>query len=523
MNPKFTLPATLPYTHQLNHLLNSLAGKVPVHQVFLSHIQTSGHPFLIIQLACCRLPDGLLPEKRIRKAWSRYGIHLMILAGTDLRKHLKLGTLFLHRHCNASTRVFTSGGQELPAESLPRSLKKFRVIRQKYAISCHLMRNEIRKAEAAGSFITAYHLYTSLFEHHLFHLEFLCLGRYFLQDTLDKRLLRLEPFFPEIRSFLLQKTGNTYFITEALLSAGKAETGKEYSHLRAEFREAIVITEKKLYNLVRRTFRDIKAAAKQPDTLPEDPIEKKTVSPYESVISILTQSFRIEEIFLFHREELVNEGRNTTELYLLLIGKKINRKDLDVMRQTVSRKTGRKFSVVPVAHSAGLIQEHLWESQPFFPRVMQPENAVYTNSYPAVVHWHPQEADLYTDEEITFQQLNGLYKNYKTLRSQKQPSDAKGIRLVIKDIFQVAFLLIIYNRVHYRPAAKTDLPTLWKLCMYAGPEAKASIPLIRNLPFDLFRFLEQAENPEENTDCWDENVLGVVDRLLVVFVGLTDI
>lgn len=514
MKEKITLPTTLPHHHQLNHLLNSLAEKAPVRHVFISHSQTSEKQVLIIHLGCSRMPDRLLSDKQIRKASFPYGTHIILLAGTDLKKHLKRGSLFLQRHCNASTLVFTSGRHELPVENISRSLKKFRLIRQKYGFTCRLLGKEIRKAENSSSFITAYHLYTSLFAHHLFHLEFLCLGRDFHQDTLDQRLLRLEPFFPEIRSFLLKKTGNTYFIIEALLSAGKAETDKEYSHLRSEFREAIAISEKELHNLVRKTFRDIKATMKHPANLPKIPMENTAISPHQSVISILTRRLPIEEIFLFHREEFVSEGRTTTELYLLLIGNKLSRRDLDVMRQNVSRKTAGKYSIVPIAHSARWIQEHLWESQPFFRKVMQPKNAVYTSGFPTVIHWHTWEPGLCTDEEVSFQQFNALYGNYKTLRSQKQPSAAEGLRLIVKRIVHKAFLQIIYNRLHYRPDEKTDLRILSKLCTFAEPEMKVLHLMILKLPFDFFSFLNQTGNPDENMICLCKEPCSILDELV---------
>lgn len=491
---------------------------MPVRHIFLSNVQTSGHPFLIIYLSGSRLPDGLVKEKHIRKTCSRYGIRLIILAGTDLKKHLKRGSLFLQRHCNASTLVFISCEKELPTENLSRSLKRFRLIRQKYGFTCRLLGKEIRKAESIGSLITAYHLYTSLFAHHLSQLELLCLGRDFHQDTLDQRLLKLETFFPEIRSFLLKKTGSTYFIIEALLSAGKAETDKEYSHLRSEFREAVAIAERKLHDLVKRTFRDIKTAVKYPDTLLKIPVEKKTASPYTSVISILTRRFPVEEIFLFHQEEIVCEGRTTTELYLLLVGNRIYKKDLEMMQKSVFRKTGGKYSIVPIAHSTGWIQEHLWESQPFFRKVMQPENAVYTSGFPTVIHWHTREPDLCTDEEVSFQQFNGLHENYKILRSQKQPSSVEAIRSIVKRIFRQAFLLLIYNRLRYRPKEETGLRILWKLCIYAEPEIKTFSPMIRNLPFDFSSFLEQAENQKEHPAVWNDEVFSVVDSLLKSFM-----
>lgn len=384
MKQKIILPATLPHHRPLSQLLNSLAEKAPVRHVYLSRFQASDHPFLIIHPDCSRMPDGLFPDRQTRKAWSRYGIHLILLAGNDMEKHLALGTLFLERHCTASTLVYNSGRHELPGEELSRSMKKFRQIRQKYRFTCRLLNEEIRKAEKMGSFITAYHVYTSLFEHHLFHLEFLCPGRYFLQDTLDQRLMRLEPFFPEIRSFLLKKTGNTHYITEALLSAGKAETGKEYSHLRAEFREAVAIAGQKLHELVKITFRDIRTSVKYPDHIPEPAAGTQTASPYESVVRILTRRFPIEEIFLFRQEEAICVGRKITRLHLLLIANTITNDDLDLLAQAVLQKTGRKYMIVPMVHSAAWIQEHLWESQPFFRKAMQPENAIYTAAFHAL-------------------------------------------------------------------------------------------------------------------------------------------
>ncbi|WP_146943350.1 hypothetical protein [Chryseobacterium hagamense] len=137
-----------------------------------------------------------------------------------------------------------------------------------------------------------------------------------------------------------------------------------------------------------------------------------------------------------------------------------------------------------------------------------------------MIHWHTREPDLCTDEDIFFQQFHGLYENYKTLRSQKQPSDAEEIRLSVKDIIRQAFLLLIYNRLRYRPCEKTGLRILWKLCMYAEPEIKTFSPVTRNRPFDFFKFLEQAENTEEHTMCGDENVFGIVDRALESFMEL---
>ncbi|WPO82305.1 hypothetical protein SD427_16305 [Chryseobacterium sp. JJR-5R] len=364
----------------------------------------------------------------------------------------------------------------------------------------------------------AYHLYASLFEYYLFHLELLCLGRHFLKETLNERFLRLEGFLPEIRTLMLKKTRTDYFIIDALLSAKEADAQEEGLRLKAEFKEAIAGTAQQLHHLVKRTFREMKKAVKHPEPPLKVMIENKEAFPYQPVIDLLTRHFRIEEIYLFHQEEVYAVGHKTRVLYLLLISNTIGNGHLFNMMQMTQQQTEGRFTIVPVAHSKSWIQEHLWESQAFFRKVMAPENAVYTADFPSVIHWHP-ETNLYTDIEIYCQHCTALYEQYKVLRSRTGSDSHEGLGLMLSGFFYRACAVFIYMRLRYRPN-EIDIRILWKLCEYADPKVKDLGYLIGKLPFDFFEFLNPSKNLYKNAFYLDEQTLCVFDELIKDFLIL---
>lgn len=79
----------------------------------------------------------------------------------------------------------------------------------------------IRRTKQNDSLSMAYQLNLSIFEHHIYYLETLCVGDYFSKGLISERLVRLEDFLPEIKTLVLKKTESTYFIIEALNSAKK--------------------------------------------------------------------------------------------------------------------------------------------------------------------------------------------------------------------------------------------------------------------------------------------------------------
>ncbi|WP_294272458.1 hypothetical protein [uncultured Chryseobacterium sp.] len=516
MNTQILIPERHPQSEKLSELLASFAGRTAVQHVFLSYSQTAQKHLLILHLSSSHLPDGVYRGKWIRKALHQCKTQVILLGGLDVRKHLRLGSLFTLRHCHASTLIHTSEGHEFSAPELGSQLKKFRQFREAYYHTHDLLSTEISKAENSHSLAMAYHLYTSLFQHHLFYLEFLHLGTYFYQDSLDQRFLRLEPFLPQIRSLMLKKTGTTYFITDALLSVAKADRQQDLMCLKDEFKEAIAETERQLYDIVTTTFREIKKAVKDLSMTPKILIENKTTSPYETVISILTRHFCIEEIFLFYEEEVHAAGQKTQVLYLLLISKKISNQDLFEMMQIVARKTGGTYAVVPIAHSAAWIQDSLWECQSFFRTIMAPEKAIYTAEIPSVIHWHTGEHDAGLDIDLDYHHFCGLHEKYRLVRSVEKPDSQQGTGLILSGIFYRACSVFIYCTLHYRHN-RINIRILWKLCEYAEPKIKTLGYLIEKLPFDFFAFLNPSENLHRDAYLLNEDILEVMDELVQSF------
>ncbi|KQM35783.1 hypothetical protein [Chryseobacterium sp. Leaf201] len=519
MPHRIIIPDTHPYHQKLTDMMNSFAGRHSVQRVFLSCPQASRKHLIIIHLSDSTVPDDLPQSRWVKKAQKHSDTYVIILGSVDVNRHLKLGSLFISRHCNASSLIYKAENHELTYPGLPRQLKKFKRFREEYSRTCKILDTEIRRAENVNATAVAYHLYTSLFEHYLFHLELLCLGRYFLKETLNERFLRLEGFLPEIRTLMLKKTGTAYFIIDALLSAKEADEQEGGMHLKAEFKEAIAGTAQQLHHLAERTFREMKKAVKHPEPS-KVMIKNKEASPYQPVIDLLIRHFRIEEIYLFHQEEAYTGGQKTQVLYLLLISNTISNGQLFNMMQMTQQQTEERFTIVAVAHSKSWIQEHLWESQAFFRKVMAPENAVYTADFPSVIHWHP-ETNLYTDIEIYCQHCTALYEKYKVLRSRAGSDSHEGLGLMLSGFFYRACAVFIYMRIRYHPN-EIDIRILWKLCEYAEPKVKHLGYLIGKLPFDFFEFLNPSENLYKNAFYLDEETLCVFDELIKDFLILSN-
>jgi hypothetical protein len=230
--------------------------------------------------------------------------------------HLRSGSLYINRHCNASTFIHKKEDHKFTYPELPEQLKKFKQFKEDYYHTHDIFDTEIRKAKQNNSLSMAYHLYLSILEHHIYYLEILCIGDYFSKGSISERLMRLEDFQPEIKTLVLKKTESTYFIIEALNIAKKADEQEDYTFVKDEFEDAIRLTEYKFYSLVQDIFHETKKAAKKPEQKPIL-IENKTVSPYEPVVKILTKHFSIEEIFLFDQQEVYSPDQKTSVLYLL--------------------------------------------------------------------------------------------------------------------------------------------------------------------------------------------------------------
>ncbi|WP_234110723.1 hypothetical protein [Chryseobacterium sp. R2A-55] len=520
MPHRINLPNHHPHHQQLTETLNSFAAQYDVLRVFLSYSQASQKHLLIIHIGNLRVPETLSESKWIRKALEHYHTQVIILGSVDIRRHLKLGSLWINRHCNGSSFIFKKEGHEWTYPNLDKQLKKHQRFREDYFRQRDLLSTEIQRAKNNNALTMAYHLYISLFEHHLLHLELLCTGRYFYQDHLNERFLRLEKYLPEIKRMMLKKTGTRYYLIEALFSAIKADEEQEPMMLEEEFEGAISTFEEQLYGLVQRTFNETKKAVKPMIGSETGIPEKVPASPCEPVISILTQHYAIDEIFLFHQEEISESDRGTTVLYLLLISNRISHQDLCNMMQMVLQQTEGRFSIVPIAHSKTWIQEHLCEYQRFFQKIMTPQNAIFLADVPSVIHWHT-EAMIIVAETIYDRSCLQLYENYRAFRSREGQGTHEGLGLMISGLFYRACTMLIHSSLHYRPNP-INIRILWKLCQYAEPKVKLLDFLIQKLPFDFFEFLNPSKNLFKNFCRLEEEELCILDELAQSFFALLD-
>lgn len=519
MSHKIIIPNTHPHHQRLTDMINSFAGKYNVLRAFMSYSKTSQKHLIFIHISDRNVPEEVKKSRWVRKALEQCDTHILIMGEQNIRVHVRFGSLYINRHCNASTLIYKKEDHEFTYPELPKQIKKFKQFKEDYYNTHDLLSTEIRKAKKSSSLTMEYHIYLSLLEHHVHFLEILCIGEYFSNGSLSERLIRLEDFLPEIKTLMLKKTETTYFITEALNSAQKADDHEDYMHIKDEFGDAITDTEQKFYYLVDRIFRETKKAVKKPEQKPL--IEPKAISPYEPVIKILTRHFSIEEIFLFNQQEVYSADQKTTILYLLLISDKISNQDHFEMMQMVSQQTEGRFNIVPIAHSKAWIQEYLWEYQAFFQKVMIPENSIFISDVSSVIHWHKEPSNYDTDEGIYYRLCSELYEKYKLLRSQEELKSNEGLGLLLSGFFYRACVIFTYVSLRYRPN-QINIRILWKLCEHADPKVKNLDYLIQKLPFDFFEFLNPSKNLFRNFFYLRDEHLPILDELAQGFLELVD-
>mgnify|MGYP003598960018 CR=1 FL=1 len=518
MSHKIIIPRTHPHHQRLTDMINSFAGKYNVLRAFMSYSKTSQKHLIFIHINDRNVPEEVLKSRWIRKALEQCDAHILIMGEQNIRVHVRFGSLYINRHCNASTLIYKKEDYEFTYPELPEQLKKFKQFREDYYNAHDLLSTEIRKAKNSSSLTMEYHIYLSLLQHHVHYLEILCIGEYFSNGSLSERLIRLEDFLPEIKTLMLKKTETTYFIIEALNSAQKADDHEDYMHIKDEFGDAITDTEQKFYYLVDRIFRETKKAVKKPKQ--KTLIEPKEISPYEPVIKILTKHFNIEEIFIFNQQEVYSADQKTTVLYLLIISNKISNQDHFEMMQVVSQQTEGRFNIVPIAHQKAWIQERLFVHQDFFKKVMVPENSIFRADVPTIMHWVTIDANGETDEGIYYRLCSELHKNYKLLRSQEDQTN-EGLGLMLSGFFYRACVIFIYVALRYHPN-QINIRILWKLCEHIDPKVKNLDYLIQKLPFDFFEFLNPSKNLFRNFYLLQEEQLAVLDELAQGFLDLVD-
>lgn len=216
MSTKILIPAVHPHHQRLSDMMQTVLSKYDVRSVFLSYSTDCKKHLLLIYISSSQISDEASGSNWIKKAFHQLDTQIIILGSSDITRHLRLGSLFINRFCTEHSLIYLKAGHEVSYPVLEKQLKKFKVYKNEYYHNHDLISTEVRKAENSNSLTLAYQLYHTLYEHHIYHLEFSCLGRTYYDESLDKRLLRLENFLPQIKSLFLKKTESTYYLIDAI-------------------------------------------------------------------------------------------------------------------------------------------------------------------------------------------------------------------------------------------------------------------------------------------------------------------
>lgn len=516
MSHTITLPQSYPHHIPMADTINSFAVKHKIMNLYLSDMPSSGCYLLLIYLDLSVISDTLLQSKWIRKAFHKYNTHVILLAKSDITRHFTMGTLFLYKFGSGANLVFQCTDHSVSYPELAQQLKKFKTFKNNYFHTHQLLYAEIQKALSSDALTRAYHLYSSLFEHHLLYLELFYMGRFTPNKPLEERFLILEQFLPQFSHWMLKKSTNSYYITRALQSAQTADEQQEDLLLQSEFSTAISKLEQQLYNLVQSSFSDIKKAVKKTFAPVKPLIPEPQKSPYLPVIQILTQRFNIQEIFLFHQQN--GDSDEQKILYLLLISNSISNQDLSRMVQIISDQTNSRYLIVPIAHSLSWIQEHLFEYQTFFQKIMIPENSIYVASHPSLIHWHVPYTDKHPDLDYYVRHCFKLYNNY-TLFRDAFTSSTLGLEFVAAPLLYRACTTLLYATLSYRPN-HIHFSLLWKLCEYAEPKLKQLNYLNSKLSFDFFTFGNFAKHKSIKRPLLNSSDITVLNEIILYILDL---
>lgn len=515
MAPKITVPQEHPHAKPLTNLLHQFASRHEVTKVFMNrHFIDQEKYLIVIYLNTARVEKRVFESPWIKRVHRNYNTEIILLGVADVRRHERMGSLFMTRNCTTEHLIYEKEACAAPKTNRRRDLKRFRKLKQNYYRYHDDKTMMINKAYEAGSLITLFHLYLHQYAHHLWHMEFLYTGRTFDDENLHERLIRLEDYFPEIKRMLLKKNATTYFVIEALYSVEKADEHNDSMYVTQEYVNAIAHIESAIYDLLQKVFQKVKNAVK----LSATPINKAEIveskAEHEAVVAIIQRYFAIDEVFIYHQKEMDTPERKVSIFYMLLISSSISNQDLHGMMQLVEQQTNGCCHIVPIAHSAPWIQEHLYEYQEFFQRIMKREYTVFCAEHPTVIHWQEPYKASYPDLILYQKQTKDLYESYLALRKHEGENLSAGALLVFSALIPRLCRDLIYAKLSYRPN-DIDLKILWALCAYAQPEHEKLCYLIDQLPFDFFSFMNVKKQIYSGWSFVDVEVFEILDALVL--------
>lgn len=454
-------------------------------------------------------------RKWIRNNRNEKPILFHITCQEKMKAELRVGNPFFAWYCQKSAVIYQNpSAKECRDTDWPSFKKRFKRYLKAYTHDRDNLLTAVNRFQELDSLTGLFASYLSVFEYDIRYLEMLYSGRCFESDNLHQRIKKLISYIPEMEGVFVPKNGNEYYLIFELEKANNyAEDGDEI-RLNDKLMDSFSLAETKLHKIVLSRLSELKSLIKsgfykQPFT---DHAELATED--DQVKEIATQLVKIhsvEEIYLFHQ---VQTSQQTT-YFLLLIGERLGTETLNRIQQSVGSRFEGKYSVVLIGHSRSWIQTNLFYQQPFFRKIMTPENLKF-QSHPnhPLIHWEDNNTPEYPDLEYLHRSAINLSVQYFVLRNHLEEGNTEGIfDLFSKSVLRI-FRTLVYSRLSYLPNYLTAF-NLWKLCVYADPGLEKLEYLFEKLSgTDFFKEVTYHTRFHHDLSRLTEKKLLLVDEIL---------
>ncbi|MDV4024418.1 hypothetical protein CMT52_08735 [Elizabethkingia anophelis] len=382
-------------------------------------------------------------------------------------------------HKNKDTTL-PSGNQKL-------FLKSFKEYKDRYYEPHKVLQLQARQLLSQKSIASTYMVYISLFYHHFDYLKELYTGSTFTTESLHQKIQYLSVHIPEIKTSFTSRKCNEYYLMSALSIAKKAVKNNDDTLVDPELINAIIETEFVLNQMVIKRFREFKTIIKSDSLKPplllttadssSNHVNKEN-EQLSKVVSIITGRIIPEEIYLFHKREIMNcnyyngksTGKPTTLYYLLLVGTNLSNEELFNIGQSVISRSDNQFAVVLIGHDRGWIQKNVGRHQSFFKSFICNENKIYSSdeSFPQI-QWKYPFKPKNSDLEIYYRSALKNVQQYLILRKHSHENNHEFIFNLFAGTFIRLIRCYIYSSLTYLPNYLSSF-SLWKLCVYSAPE-----------------------------------------------------
>lgn len=487
MKTKLHLPDTPLLPQPVVEQLQFLTTQRAVACLFLSTIMGSSHPCVVVLLNDETNASVWRTRKWVRKAMVNHEVTFLLFGKGEIASHLKKGTLFLDYHCRAEKAIYVAEGFSFNLPAFEMSKKPFKQLKTIFYSEMDLLTSQIRAAEKVEGYVTVFSVYTTLYGHYFYYLEWLLFGTVDNDDDIQSRLHRLCFYFPVFRKAFVKSSATTYFLLDALATVVEAEQD-DLSSLDVDYLSSIAANERLFNAFMKTVFKQLKQGGKKKRMVVEAVAKKEPA--IEAILHLVAKHPKVEAIYEYEKRHVQSALGEKRELrYWLIVGDAIGNHQLSNWYEAAKQLTQCSVEVVPIAHSRFWIQKRLFENQLFFQKVMRDEFLIYTREPDlAAIHWQVPYA--FCAPDLAFYQRGclALYETIQLLRTADAHVVHEGLGLLYSSLIARSCQVIIYGKLFYYP---NHLPIgiLWRLAELADDRVFQLRFLVGKLGFDLVKFV----------------------------------